>query len=74
MFDIWDRSLDTGERTSPTSGSTKCSARTTWKQHYQIPPEDSWLLAAREANLPVYVPGWEDSTLGNMFAAWCINR
>ena len=32
-------------------------------------PEDSWLLAAAEAELPLFVPGWEDSTLGNIFAA-----
>jgi deoxyhypusine synthase len=32
-------------------------------------PEDSWLLAAAKAELPLFVPGWEDSTLGNIFAA-----
>ena len=34
-----------------------------------VDPRDSWLLAAAEKNLPVFVPGWEDSTLGNMFVA-----
>jgi deoxyhypusine synthase len=42
------------------------------KQHYQIDPRDSWMLAAAEKNLPLFVPGWEDSTLGNMFAAQVI--
>jgi len=32
-------------------------------------PADSWLLAAAESDLPLFVPGWEDSTLGNIFAA-----
>ncbi|MCH1588004.1 MAG: deoxyhypusine synthase family protein [Flavobacteriales bacterium] len=36
---------------------------------YQGDPAHSWLLAAAEVNLPLYVPGWEDSTLGNIFAA-----
>ena len=36
---------------------------------YQIEPKNSWLLAAAEKNLPLFVPGWEDSTNGNMFAA-----
>ena len=36
---------------------------------YQADPADSWLLAAAERDLPLYVPGWEDSTLGNIFAA-----
>ena len=42
------------------------------KEHYQIDPKDSWLLAAAEKNLPMVVPGWEDSTLGNIFASNCI--
>jgi len=42
------------------------------KEHYQIDPKNSWLLAAAEKNLPIIVPGWEDSTLGNIFAAHCI--
>ena len=39
---------------------------------YEIDPKDSWLLAASEADLPIFVPGWEDSTLGNVFAAHAI--
>jgi deoxyhypusine synthase len=38
------------------------------KKHYQIDPKNSWLVAAAERNLPMIVPGWEDSTLGNIFA------
>ena len=38
-------------------------------QHYQIPREHSWLAAAKDAEIPVFVPGVEDSTLGNIFAA-----
>ncbi|HEX6925313.1 MAG TPA: deoxyhypusine synthase family protein [Longimicrobiaceae bacterium] len=40
---------------------------------YQIDPKDSWVLAAAEKDLPIFVPGWEDSTLGNMYAAHVIN-
>ena len=39
------------------------------KDHYQIDPKDSWLLAAAEKKLPIFVPGWEDSTMGNSFTA-----
>jgi deoxyhypusine synthase len=39
------------------------------KQHYQIPVENSWMFAAKEAGIPVFAPGIEDSTLGNMFTA-----
>jgi len=40
--------------------------------HYQIDPKNSWLLAAAQKNLPIIVPGWEDSTLGNVYAGHCI--
>ena len=40
---------------------------------YQIDPRHSWLLAAAEVNLPIFVPGWEDSTIGNVFAARCLD-
>lgn len=42
------------------------------ERHYQIDPAESWLLAACDRDLPLFVPGWEDSTLGNMYAAQCI--
>ena len=29
-------------------------------------------MAAAEKNLPMFVPGWEDSTLGNIFASYCL--
>lgn len=38
-------------------------------EHYQINPKNSWLIAACEKQMPIFVPGWEDSTLGNMFVA-----
>jgi len=40
---------------------------------YQIDPKNSWMIAAAEKNLPMIVPGWEDSTLGNMYAGHCIS-
>ncbi len=36
---------------------------------YEIDPKDSWMLAAAEKNLPLWTPGWEDSTIGNVFVA-----
>ncbi len=38
-------------------------------EHYQLPVEDSWMAAAADMNIPVYAPGWEDSTTGNIFTA-----
>ncbi len=39
------------------------------KSKYQGNPEECWLLAAAKANLPMVVPGHEDSTFGNIFAS-----
>jgi deoxyhypusine synthase len=42
------------------------------RESYQIDPKDSWMIAAAERGLPMFVPGWEDSTLGNMYSGHCI--
>jgi deoxyhypusine synthase len=39
---------------------------------YEIDPRNSWMVAAAQKNLPLFVPGWEDSTLGNMYAGHCM--
>ena len=39
------------------------------KKHYQVDSDESWLLAAAEMDIPIVTPGWEDSTLGNVFTA-----
>ena len=40
----------------------------------QTDPSDSWVLAACERELPIFVPGWEDSTLGNIYAGHCMKK
>jgi hypothetical protein len=39
------------------------------KESYQIDPKDSWIVAACEKNIPIFVGGWEDSTIGNVLVA-----
>lgn len=43
------------------------------RKSFQVDVKDSWLWAAMERNLPIFVPGWEDSTIGNMYAGHCIS-
>ncbi len=69
MLDEWMRADKNGERYFPHEFIFKVIRSGVLKQHYQIDPKDSWICAAAEKNLPMVVPGWEDSTLGNMFAA-----
>jgi deoxyhypusine synthase len=68
----WVRADQAGERFFPHQFMYKILLSGDLKASYQIDPKDSWLLAAAEKNLPIFVPGWEDSTLGNMFAGHCI--
>lgn len=45
----------------------------TLEEHYQIPREHSWLAAAKDKAIPIFTPGFEDSTLGNIYAARVID-
>jgi deoxyhypusine synthase len=44
------------------------------QEYYEIDPKNSWMVAAAERNLPIVVPGWEDSTLGNIFASFVVKK
>ncbi len=44
------------------------------KKAYSIDPKHSWLIAAKEKNIPIVTPGWEDSTLGNIFVSHVISK
>jgi deoxyhypusine synthase len=65
----WKEAEEKGERKFPHEFFYEMLLSGEIKGEYQVPPENSWLLAAAEKNLPIFVPGWEDSTLGNSFAA-----
>ena len=69
----WVRADQTGERFFPHQFFYKILLSGDLEKSYQIDPKDSWLLAAAQKNLPIFVPGWEDSTLGNMYAGHCIS-
>jgi deoxyhypusine synthase len=69
VLDEWMRADQNGERYFPHEFIMRVLRSGALEKHYQIDPKDSWLMAAMEKNIPMVVPGWEDSTLGNMFAA-----
>ncbi len=69
LLDEWKRADSAGERLFPHQVLYNIIRSGALEQYYQIDPKNSWLLAAAEKNLPIIVPGWEDSTSGNMFAA-----
>lgn len=63
----WQKADQEGKSYFPHEFMYKILLSGALKEHYQIDPKDSWLLAAAERNLPMVVPGWEDSTLGNIY-------
>lgn len=72
IFAIWEDAEKKGERYFPHEYMYKMLLSGVLEQYYEIDPKNSWMLAAAEKNLPIIVPGWEDSTMGNIFASYCI--
>jgi deoxyhypusine synthase len=68
VLEEWVAADRAGERYFPHEFMYRVIRSGKLEQHYQIDPRDSWVVAAAERNLPIVVPGWEDSTMGNMYA------
>ncbi len=69
MIDLWQDADKKHERLFPHEFLYRLLLSGVLKKSYQIDPKNSWLLAAAEKNLPIFVPGWEDSTLGNIYSS-----
>jgi deoxyhypusine synthase len=69
LLQQWVSTEAAGERLFPHEFLFKLLRDGRLQDTYEIDVKDSWLYAAMERDLPIFVPGWEDSTLGNMFAA-----
>lgn len=70
----WVKAKDNNEKYFPHEYFYKILKSKVLEPKYQIDSKNSWLLAAAEKNLPIIVPGWEDSTCGNFFASHCIEN
>src|SRR5690606_13088489 len=69
IIDLWKQAAKKSERRFPHEYFYELIRSGALAKEYQTDPKHSWLVAAAEANLPLFVPGWEDSTIGNVFAA-----
>src|SRR5437870_1316676 len=69
VLEEWVKADKAGQRFFPHEFMYKILLSGKLKGSYQIDPKDSWLMAAAERNLPIFVPGWEDSTLGNRYTS-----
>ncbi len=72
VLEQWKSADAAGERRFPHEFLYRILLSGELEPSYQIDAKDSWLMAAARADLPMFVPGWEDSTLGNMFAGHTI--
>ena len=73
VLEEWRAADRTGQRRLPHEFLYRALRSGAFTADFQIDPSESWLVAACDADLPLFVPGWEDSTLGNMYAAHCID-
>jgi deoxyhypusine synthase len=73
VLEEWVAADRAGERYFPHEFMYKVLRSGKLKRSYQIDPKNSWMVAAAEKNLPIWVPGWEDATLGNMYAGHVIS-
>lgn len=69
VFKYWKKAESEGKRYFPYEYIYQVIRSGELEKYYEIDPKDSWVVAACEKDIPIFVPGWEDSTLGNMFVA-----
>ena len=69
VLKFWQKADKEGKRYFPYEYMYQLLKSGVIQESYQIDPKNSWVMAAMEKNIPIYTPGWEDSTLGNIFVA-----
>ena len=69
LLKLWQKAADQQQPRSPAEFMFELLDDPELPQHFQVPRSQSWVAAAKDAGIPVFVPGVEDSTLGNIFTA-----
>ena len=69
LTDAWRQAAETGEPLFPHEFLWKVLGTPGIEERFALPRDQSWVLACKETGTPIYTPGWEDSTTGNMFAS-----
>ena len=69
LLKLWMKADQEGKRYFPYEYFYQLVQSGVLKDSYQIDPKNSWVMAACEKNLPIFTPGWEDSTMGNIFVS-----
>jgi len=71
---LWKKADRAGQRYFPYEYIYQLLDLPTIKTQYEIDPKHSWILAAKKKGIPIWTPGWEDSTLGNIFVSHVIRK
>ena len=66
---LWAAAAESGQPKFPYEFMYELLDQPGIEEHFQVPREHSWVIAAKEKGLPIFSPGFEDSTLGNIFCA-----
>ena len=69
LIRVCNQAKEEGRRLFPYEFYFQLFSEGTLEKDFQIPVENSWLYAAWQKKIPVYSPGFEDSTIGNIFTA-----
>ena len=65
LYPFWQKSAEEGKSFFPYEYIYQLIKSGKLEEYYEIDPKNSWVVAACQKNIPIFTPGWEDSTLGN---------
>jgi deoxyhypusine synthase len=74
MLKLWQQADRQKKRYFPYEYVYQLLDQATVQKAFEIDPKHSWVLAAKQKKLPLFTPGWEDSTLGNIFVSHVISQ
>lgn len=74
ILSLWKKADQSGKSYFPYEFMYQLLDLPSIQKSFEIDPKHSWILAAKEKNLPIITPGWEDSTLGNIFVSHIISK
>jgi deoxyhypusine synthase len=72
LLQLWQQAESANQRFFPDEFIYQLLESGKLEDSYQIDPQDSWIVTAWQKGLPIFTPGWEDSTLGNIFVSQTI--
>jgi deoxyhypusine synthase len=74
MIELWEEAEEEEEAHFPWEYNFELIRSGKLEKHYSKDPAESWMVAAAEKDIPVYSPGFEDSTMGNTYTALVIDE